>query len=341
MGDNSTSSTSTPLTAEQRTALYNAAGSALGGQSPMSFSEYAARQGWGGGDRAAEQRMYADYLAGANAGNALNARVSGIQYAPAQYVQLADAATAGVYDPGTGPGGARSAPIYDPGIYSGSTLQGYAPAQTLTGGDYDRLERQLAQGALNGLWANKGEDLRQMNESLNRRGIYSSGIAARAENDLNSKYADTLQQALSNAAVSRYGMQANELSGLNNYNLSATSNTNQERLAQNQAQNQYNLARSAALSGQSQFNTAAQNARDMEQAQYGLNRSAALANQGQFNANAMNANNALRYQGQNQFNAAEAQNRYNAQWRPIEYLGGLWSGTNGVVSSSSGSGWSI
>ncbi len=37
----------------------------------------------------------------------------------------------------------------------------------------------------------------------------------------------------------------------------------------------------------------------------------------------------------------QAQQQYESQWRPADYLAGLWNGTGGITSSGSSSGWSI
>lgn len=63
---------------------------------------------------------------------------------------------------------------------------------------------------------------------------------------------------------------------------------------------------------------------------------------------AANSAAAQRYQlqsgdlaAQNQFNLANAQQQYDADWRENDYKAGLWNNTGGVLSSGSSSGWSI
>lgn len=57
--------------------------------------------------------------------------------------------------------------------------------------------------------------------------------------------------------------------------------------------------------------------------------------------NAMNQYGLARSAAANQFYSTEADRQYQAKWRPADYLAGVWNGTGGVVSSSSGGGWSI
>lgn len=62
------------------------------------------------------------------------------------------------------------------------------------------------------------------------------------------------------------------------------------------------------------------------------------------NTSQVNARNQFFQQSQgnkNQFNQAEAQQQYQSKWRPLDYLAGIYNGTGGVISSSSGGGWSI
>lgn len=46
-------------------------------------------------------------------------------------------------------------------------------------------------------------------------------------------------------------------------------------------------------------------------------------------------------QAGNTFNLENAKQKYDSDWRPKEYLQGLWNGTGGTISSSTGGGWSI
>jgi hypothetical protein len=267
MGDNSTSSTSTPLTGAQRQDIYNSAMQNLG-------TDYGSAKAYG-----YQSPQYREFNPDAQATTGTAADVN-----------------------------MQQAQMYDPGA-----------AQTLTGGDYNRLEQQLAQSRLAGLGTQRQLDTEAMNQSLADRGIWSSGIAARAENDLSGKYADIQDRALAEAANQRYALQAQELGNLN----------------------QYALGRSGQQIGQAQFNTGQMNqgamANQNAQNQFGMANMGAQNQMTLANQQGQMANN----QAYNAYQADQADKRYQAKWRPADYLQGTWNGTGGVVSSSSGGGWSI
>lgn len=229
MGSNETASSSTPLTGQQRTDIYDAASKALGSNS------------------------------------AINQQVNSLsQYDSPRYTATKDAPTA--------------------------QYQGAGPAQTLNGGDYQALQDSLINSRLAVLDRQKGNDNKNLDEQMSARGIYNSGLALRAKNDLSERYVPQEQSAISDAVNQRYNLQANEQAGLNSYGLAKS----------NQA-NTFNLQNYAAQQQNNQANATAQNT----------------------------------------WNADQTQKQYDAKWRPMDYLQGLWNGTGGSVSSSTGGGWSI
>jgi hypothetical protein len=61
----------------------------------------------------------------------------------------------------------------------------------------------------------------------------------------------------------------------------------------------------------------------------------------QFNSQGQNAWDQWDTQALRDYNQTQADKGYEAKWRPLDYLQGLWNQTGGTVSSSSGGGWSI
>lgn len=142
-----------------------------------------------------------------------------------------------------------------------------------------------------------------------------------------------------NLAQQAAGMQNNQFNATqgNAYNqflaqLAAQNaeNKNQFNLTNNEAYNRY-LLENANLNNTA-VNAQNQDAMRLAEAQNGWGLSAAQ----QFNAANMD-----RATLQNNFNLTNAQNKYAAAWKPTETLSGIWNGTGGVVSSSTGGGWTI
>jgi hypothetical protein len=144
------------------------------------------------------------------------------------------------------------------------------------------------------------------------RGIWSSGIAERSQNDISEKLAPMYTQAGANAVATRYGMEQADNQGASNFNLQSAG-----------MENNYNL-------------TSAQNYNNWAQGMYGLQNQYALGNKQADDNYALQRASLL-----NTANAQAAQSQWQAQWEPATYLAGLWNGTNGVVSSGSSGGFSI
>jgi len=130
-------------------------------------------------------------------------------------------------------------------------------AERVSGGDYNKLQGDLLSGYTAAIDRAKSQDSERLDSDLAKRGIWSSGLAVRAQNDLDERYIPQYASAGANATQARYGLQTQELT----------------------------------------------------------------------NVNALNS--------------AEKDRAYQSQWRPADYLAGIWNGTGGVISSSNGGGWSI
>lgn len=141
--------------------------------------------------------------------------------------------------------------LFEPLQYEGQTYQ------EMGNGDYDRLEQNMYNSATAGLGRQEQLWRDQTDQSLADRGIWSSGVAQRAQGDVTERLAPQYAKAGADAALSRYQLQ--------------------------------------------------------------------------------NANT----QARNQFNQNEANQQWASRWRPLEYTSGLWNGTGGAISNSSGGGWSI
>lgn len=287
-------STSTPLTGAQRAELYNYGMASIGGSIPQLQNV--------------------------------------AQYQTPNYVG------ANIYDPGAGvssvvdPGAGQNV-MYDPGT-GYNTMYDAGAAERMGGGDYGRLEQSIIQSRMAPLEAAYATQTSKLDSDLAKRGIYSSGAAVQAQNDLTSSFLPQITQAGADAAAQRYALQQADIAAANQYNLSRTGQlqsgaeaANQYNLSRTgqlssagQAQNQYDLARAAQLSSGLQADNT-----------YAMNRANQLTSAQQANAAAANA-----------FNLENANRVYNSAWQPYNYGAGLWNGTSGAISnSSSGGGWSF
>lgn len=121
--------------------------------------------------------------------------------------------------------------------YTRPAYQGAGDARTLTGGDYNKLQSDLLQGNVAGLDYAKAQDTSKLNDSLAKRGVWSSGMAQKAINDLDNSYAPAYAQAGANATQQRYNLQSGENQALNQYGLNSAQMANQFNSAQ--AQQEY------------------------------------------------------------------------------------------------------
>ncbi len=152
---------------------------------------------------------------------------------------------------------------------TGYTAPSYASpgaAKTMSDGDYAALEQNILKSRMAPINSAMADERARSDQSLSDRGLWASGIAEKAQQDVTKNFMPSITQAGADAATQRYGMQASELAGLNQF-------------AQTSAQ--------------------AQNAFDME----------------------------------------NASRKDNSNWRPADYLAGLWNGTGGTVGSSGSEGF--
>lgn len=200
----------------------------------------------------------------------------------------------------------------DPGKFTGS----YVPAEftsagsakTIGAGDYNKLQQALITARTAPLALRQREDESKANESLAKRGIWSSGIAERDLNDIREGYSAQEQAAINEAIAQRYGLQQADYA-----------QANQFALADAQMKNQIALANASNQNAWNQFANQYAQAQDNYANQFNLAKASA----------------------QQQAALTNAQRQYESAWRPADYYQGVWNGTGGVISSGNSSGWSI
>lgn len=111
--------------------------------------------------------------------------------------------------------------------YQAPIYQSSGPYQGLSNGDYNALQQSLYSGATAGLKQYEQDARDNIDQSLSDRGLWSSGIAQAAQNDLTNSLADNYQNAGANAAAQRYGLQAQDLAQQNAYNQGESQFANQ------------------------------------------------------------------------------------------------------------------
>lgn len=99
-------------------------------------------------------------------------------------------------------------------------------AAMLSGGDYDALEKSIYDSATAGLSRFENLERERVNQDAADRGIWSSGLAMRAQGDVSERLAAEYARAGADATTQRYNLQAQELAGLNNYNLQSAGAAN-------------------------------------------------------------------------------------------------------------------
>jgi len=406
MGKSGSSSSSRPLTAEERKELFDQGltsitsgdGARFRNVIAPSYSSPAFEGGGSGGRTSSPKGGQVD--GGVTPGYAYRDAGSAerLSFTDPGEMSLESSVGQGFYDPGrfTDPGEASRAidpgrsnvsmQVYDPG--SGREAVDPGSVNRLAGGDYDRLEQSIIESRLAPLRQFEQRQREALDQSLADRGIYSSGLAVEAQNDLSRELAPTISQAANEAVTTRYGFEQGDNQSANRYQLGRSGiltdfnkhkdqyqlgrseMLNNQSLARGQARDQFALGRSGMLN---EFN---QNADQygMQRAdmanQYGLSRAGMLNEQDlargqaqdQYRLGAQSANtDRARYladaalqerQGRlgynlesdrmmNEIVSDEAQRRYDSQWRPLDYLQGLWNETGGTISSSGSSGWKI
>lgn len=155
---------------------------------------------------------------------------------------------------------------------------GAAPGfQGLMGGDYDALQSALQQPGQQQATNAYNTGLMNLNNAMGGRGLYGSSVMGQQQTQgLDREYMNALAANASQAAASRYGLQASDLKNKNDFGL----NLYAQKLAEQKDLNAYEAQRTAGLMGQA-MNTATVGAQ---------------------NADSLNQYNNLRYNAQKEFN---------------------------------------
>lgn len=112
---------------------------------------------------------------------------------------------------------------YDPeeGQFQAPEYQGF--------GDYDQLEENILSSRYAPIDRARDMAREDFNQSASDRGIWSSGLALEGEMDIDERFAPQYSAAGADAAVQRYGMEAQDLAQQNQYGLSAADMEYQSR----------------------------------------------------------------------------------------------------------------
>ena len=98
--------------------------------------------------------------------------------------------------------------------------------QTLSGGDYDALQKSIYDSATAGLSNFERDERDRVNQDAADRGIWSSGLAMQAQDDVTDTLAQYYLKAGADAATQRYQLQAQELGNQSNFNLQSANQEN-------------------------------------------------------------------------------------------------------------------
>lgn len=134
-----------------------------------------------------------------------------------------------------------NSPTYQAPTYANAGYQGAGAAQQIDGGDINKMQAGMTSGYTAGLDYAKQQDVSKENSTLAGRGIWSSGLADKAIQDVNSSYAGQYATAGANATNAAYNLANSQNQGVNTYNTqnAATANTLAQQNAN--AQNTFNL----------------------------------------------------------------------------------------------------
>jgi hypothetical protein len=130
---------------------------------------------------------------------------------------------------------------YDSPDYVQSNIYDPGNASQMAGGDYDRLEQSIVQSRTAPLLAAYGTQSQRLDSDLAKRGIWSSGAATQAQNDLTTSFLPQLTQAGADAATQRYGMQQQDLNNMNQYNLARAGQLTSAGQTESQQANSFNM----------------------------------------------------------------------------------------------------
>ena len=214
--------------------------------------------------------------------------------------------------------------------------------------DYDRLEQSIIESRLAPLRQFEQRQREALDQSLADRGIYSSGLAVEAQNDLSRELAPTISQAANEAVTTRYGFEQGDNQSANQYQLGRSGMLNEFNLSSDRygldranLQNQYGLARAGMLNEQDLARSQARDQYALGAQSANLDRSRYLADAALQERQGRLDHNFRVNQDYNDRQQEEAMRRYNAAWRPLDFMQGLWNQTGGAISTGGGSGWEI
>ena len=109
--------------------------------------------------------------------------------------------------------------------------------RTMSGGDYDRLEDSIVSSRWAPLQRYEQIARERTDEDLNKRGIWSSGLATQAQGDVTEQFIPQYAAAGAEAAGQRYGLQSQEQQFLNQ--LTAQEAARETAYRQAEAQQKY------------------------------------------------------------------------------------------------------
>lgn len=90
-----------------------------------------------------------------------------------------------------------------------------APQTERLSANYDQLQGDLTKGYTAGLDYAKGKDIQNFNNSAGAKGIWSSGLAVKGEQDINNGYNPAYAKAGADATNARYALQAGDIAAAN------------------------------------------------------------------------------------------------------------------------------
>lgn len=185
-GSTSTSSSSRPLTAGERTEAFNAGISNISGGLPGAFNS------------TTTQSIGQPYI---------SVPVTDSEGMVMRYEQQPNPA----YVPGRTTS-TLDAPEYVAPTYNQTNIE------RMNGGDYDKLEQNLIESRTAPLNYALQKAQSGVDENAAKRGVWSSGLAIQSQNDLADKFAPQLRAAAADASAARYGMQQADINSANQLN---------------------------------------------------------------------------------------------------------------------------
>lgn len=120
----------------------------------------------------------------------------------------------------------------------------------LQNGDYDALQQSLQSAQTAPLERLVGMERIRTNEDLNKRGLFDSGVATRAQQGVTDQFLPQFTSAIKDAEAKRYGLQSQDNTALNDFLLKQAGVSDDYRYKSATAQDDFNLKKAA---GQNQY----------------------------------------------------------------------------------------